>query len=258
MPHPSAPAYLVHDGAAPDAAGVPAAITQRQDIVKAPTPTIEVDHIDQAMTDIALKGGQQGRVQDIAGLGRFGYAIDSEGNIIALLQRASRLSAVEQRGVRAVEPRDRQLVAPARIAPGRLGPERRPGLRVDAGCLAHAKRVAVRRRGAEERRDDADRALRKRRVVDEPRRSRARMPQGRVAERAQHAGGVLVGRHRARARGTQAEDRPDRDSCGSPRRRARPLATRAPRAARERRRSTAYAERHAETAAARAPATRAA
>lgn len=88
VPHPSAPAYLVHDGAAPDAAGVPAAITQRQDIVKAPTPTIEVDHIDQAMTDIALKGGQQGRVQDIAGLGRFGYAIDSEGNIIALLQRA--------------------------------------------------------------------------------------------------------------------------------------------------------------------------
>jgi predicted enzyme related to lactoylglutathione lyase len=26
-------------------------------------------------------------VQDIPGIGRFGYAIDSEGNIIALLQR---------------------------------------------------------------------------------------------------------------------------------------------------------------------------
>jgi predicted enzyme related to lactoylglutathione lyase len=89
IPFPSSPTpYLVHDGAAPDAAGVPAAITARHDIVKAPTPTIEVDHIDQAMTDIAMKGGQQGRVQDIAGLGRFGYAIDSEGNIIALLQRA--------------------------------------------------------------------------------------------------------------------------------------------------------------------------
>jgi uncharacterized protein len=78
--------YLTMDGAQPDGAGVPAAITARQDIVKAPTPTIEVDHIDQAMLDIALKGGQQGRVQDIPGVGRFGYAIDSEGNIIALVQ----------------------------------------------------------------------------------------------------------------------------------------------------------------------------
>jgi len=78
--------YLVHDGAGAGA-GIPAAIVERQDIVKAPTPTIEVEHIDQAMLDIAMKGGQQGRVQDIAGLGRFGYAIDSEGNIIALLQR---------------------------------------------------------------------------------------------------------------------------------------------------------------------------
>ena len=61
----------------------PAAITVRQNIVKAPTPTIEVDHIDQAMLDIALKGGQQGLVQDIPGLGRFGYAIDSEGDEIS-------------------------------------------------------------------------------------------------------------------------------------------------------------------------------
>jgi predicted enzyme related to lactoylglutathione lyase len=86
-PFPGSPVpYLVHDN--PDGgAGIPAAITQRQEIVKAPTPTIEVDDIDQVMIDIAMKGGQQGGVQDIPGLGRFGYAIDSERNIIALLQR---------------------------------------------------------------------------------------------------------------------------------------------------------------------------
>jgi predicted enzyme related to lactoylglutathione lyase len=86
-PFPNSPVpYLVHDN--PDGgAGIPAAITQRQEIVKAPTPTIEVDDIDQVMIDIAMKGGQQGGVQDIPGLGRFGYAIDSERNIIALLQR---------------------------------------------------------------------------------------------------------------------------------------------------------------------------
>jgi len=78
--------YLVHDGAAENGAGVPAAITARQAIVKAPTPTIEVADIDQAMVAIAMKGGQQGHVQEIPGIGRFGYAIDSEGNIIALLQ----------------------------------------------------------------------------------------------------------------------------------------------------------------------------
>jgi len=50
-------------------------------------PTIEVDDIDQSMIAIVMKGGQQGRVQNIPGLGRFGYAIDSEGNVIALLQR---------------------------------------------------------------------------------------------------------------------------------------------------------------------------
>ena len=79
--------YLVADGAGDHGPGIPAAIMQRQDIVKAPTPTIQVGDIDQAMMDIAMKGGQQGHVRDIPGLGRFGYAIDSEGNIIALLQR---------------------------------------------------------------------------------------------------------------------------------------------------------------------------
>jgi predicted enzyme related to lactoylglutathione lyase len=83
---PSAVPYLVHSPGEHDGAGIPAAITRRQDIVKAPTPTIEVEHIDQAMIDIAMKGGQQGRVQDIPGIGRFGYAIDSEGNVIALLE----------------------------------------------------------------------------------------------------------------------------------------------------------------------------
>jgi len=80
--------YLVHE-AAENGAGIPGAITRRQHIVKAPTPTIEVDAIDSVMLDIAMKGGQQGRVDDIPGLGRFGYAIDSEGNIIALLERGS-------------------------------------------------------------------------------------------------------------------------------------------------------------------------
>ncbi len=77
--------YLVHDNA-DTGAGIPAAITLRTDVVKAPTPTMEVENIDQTMIDIALKGGQQGRVQNIPGVGRFGYAIDSEGNIIGLLQ----------------------------------------------------------------------------------------------------------------------------------------------------------------------------
>ncbi len=81
--------YLVMRGDGRDGAGIPAAITTRQpDVISAPVPTIEVDNIDQAMVDIAMKGGQQARVQNIPGLGRFGYAIDSEGNIIALLQPA--------------------------------------------------------------------------------------------------------------------------------------------------------------------------
>ena len=89
VPFPDSPVPYLVNGAGDGAggAGIPAAITSRQEMVKAPVPTIQVDDIDQTMTDIALKGGQQARVQDIPGLGRFGYAIDSEGNIIALLQR---------------------------------------------------------------------------------------------------------------------------------------------------------------------------
>jgi len=78
--------YLVHEPG-DDGAGIPAAITARQAVITSPVPTIEVDHIDQALIDIATKGGQQGRVQDLPGIGRFAYAIDSEGNTIALLQR---------------------------------------------------------------------------------------------------------------------------------------------------------------------------
>ena len=70
-------------------AGIPAALTSRGEMVKAPVPTIEVEDIDQAMVLIATKGGQMGHVQDIPGIGRYGYAIDSEKNIIALLQPAS-------------------------------------------------------------------------------------------------------------------------------------------------------------------------
>jgi hypothetical protein len=82
--------YLVHEPASgADGGGIPAAITTRQEIIKAPVPTIEVADIDQAMVDVAMKGGQQARVQEIPGLGRFGYAIDSEGNVIALLQRTA-------------------------------------------------------------------------------------------------------------------------------------------------------------------------
>jgi predicted enzyme related to lactoylglutathione lyase len=88
--HPDSPTpYLVHGGDSGEGAGIPAAITKRQEVVKAPVPTIEVDNIDQAMIDIAMKGGRQARVQNIPGIGRFGYAIDSEGNVIALLQPAS-------------------------------------------------------------------------------------------------------------------------------------------------------------------------
>jgi predicted enzyme related to lactoylglutathione lyase len=86
--HPQAPEfYFVHDGQGDDAAGIPAAITKRHNTVKAPVPTIEVEDIDVAMTDIALKGGRQARVDTIPGVGRFGYAMDSEENVIALLQR---------------------------------------------------------------------------------------------------------------------------------------------------------------------------
>jgi uncharacterized protein len=89
VPYPGSPVpYLVNDsGDGATGPGIPAAITSRQEIIKAPVPTIEVDNIDQALIRVVVKGGQQARVQDIPGLGRFAYAIDSEGNIIALLQR---------------------------------------------------------------------------------------------------------------------------------------------------------------------------
>ena len=88
-PFPNSPVpYLVSDSGDGDSGpGVGAAITSRQEIVKAPVPTIEVENIDQALITVVMKGGQQARVQEIPGLGRFAYAIDSEGNIIALLQR---------------------------------------------------------------------------------------------------------------------------------------------------------------------------
>ncbi|HEV3087698.1 MAG TPA: VOC family protein [Candidatus Elarobacter sp.] len=90
-PFPNSPVpYLVNDsGEGANGAGIPAAITTRQEIVKAPVPTIEVDNIDEALISVVLKGGQQAQVQEIPGLGRFAYAIDSEGNIIALLQRTT-------------------------------------------------------------------------------------------------------------------------------------------------------------------------
>ncbi len=88
VPFPDSPVpYLVHEPG-DDGAGIPAAITARQNVVNHPVPTIEVDNIDQSLVDVAMKGGQQASVQDIPGVGRFAYAIDSEGNVIALLQRA--------------------------------------------------------------------------------------------------------------------------------------------------------------------------
>ena len=87
-PYPNSPVpYLVNDSGNGAGPGVPAAITARQDIIKAPVPTIEVENIDTALVEVVMQGGQQARVQEIPGLGRFAYAIDSEGNIIALLQR---------------------------------------------------------------------------------------------------------------------------------------------------------------------------
>ena len=90
VPFPNSPVpYLVVATADGEpATGIPAAITSRGSVVKAPVPTIEVDDIDRAMTSVVMHGGQQAKVDDIPGLGRFGYAIDSEGSIIALLQRA--------------------------------------------------------------------------------------------------------------------------------------------------------------------------
>jgi uncharacterized protein len=79
--------YVVTNPAQPDGPGIEAAIIRREMVVKAPTPTIEVQWIDDAMALVSMNQGQQASVQDIPGIGRFGYARDCEGNTIALLQR---------------------------------------------------------------------------------------------------------------------------------------------------------------------------
>jgi predicted enzyme related to lactoylglutathione lyase len=70
-----------------EGAGVEAAIVDRTPVIAHPAPTIEVDDIDDAMTRLSLRGGSPSHVHDFAGIGRFGYARDCEGNLIALLQR---------------------------------------------------------------------------------------------------------------------------------------------------------------------------
>ncbi|HEY0797711.1 MAG TPA: VOC family protein [Candidatus Baltobacteraceae bacterium] len=75
--------------ASAEGAGIEAAITVRSHEMTHPTPTIEVDDIDAAMARIVTLGGQQSSVRDVPGIGRFGYAKDSEGNIIALLERTT-------------------------------------------------------------------------------------------------------------------------------------------------------------------------
>jgi predicted enzyme related to lactoylglutathione lyase len=70
-----------------DDPGIEAAIVKRDLVVKSPVPTIDVDDIDAAMARVSVRGGQQATVRDIEGVGRFGYAIDPEGNVIALLER---------------------------------------------------------------------------------------------------------------------------------------------------------------------------
>lgn len=79
--------YFIGKAARSDADGIETAITARTHLLQHPTPTIEVDDIDSAMARITVLGGQQSHVHAIPGLGRFGYAKDSEGNVIALLQR---------------------------------------------------------------------------------------------------------------------------------------------------------------------------
>ncbi|MGD0052527.1 MAG: VOC family protein [Vulcanimicrobiaceae bacterium] len=80
--------YIMTSLAQLDGPGLELAIVQREAIVKAPTPTIEVEWIDDAMTTLAMNEGQAAVVNDIADVGRFGYAKDSEGNTIAMLQRS--------------------------------------------------------------------------------------------------------------------------------------------------------------------------
>ncbi len=67
--------------------GIEAAIVKRDGTLQSPVPTIAVDDIDGAMARVVVGGGQMASVREIEGIGRFGYALDSEGNTIALLQR---------------------------------------------------------------------------------------------------------------------------------------------------------------------------
>lgn len=88
-PFPDSPVpYWTHEpSVSENGPGIAAAITRQDETIKAPVPTIDVDNIDQTLVDIVMKGGRQARVQNIPGLGRFAYAMDSEDNVIALLQR---------------------------------------------------------------------------------------------------------------------------------------------------------------------------
>jgi predicted enzyme related to lactoylglutathione lyase len=80
--------YRVAAPDGPGGVGISAAITARTEVVRAPVPTIEVDDIDAALVQVVMHGGQQAQVRELADIGRFAYAIDSEGNVIALLQPA--------------------------------------------------------------------------------------------------------------------------------------------------------------------------
>ncbi|MGZ3496868.1 MAG: VOC family protein [Vulcanimicrobiaceae bacterium] len=79
--------YVVGKSSHPDEPGIEIAITARTHMLQHPTPTIEVADIDSAMTRLSMLGGQQSTVHTIPGVGRFGYAKDPEGNLIALLER---------------------------------------------------------------------------------------------------------------------------------------------------------------------------
>jgi predicted enzyme related to lactoylglutathione lyase len=80
--------YIVVSSAQLDGPGWDAAIVQRDEVVKTPAPSIEVEWIDDVMTTLSMNEGQVAKVNDIAAVGRFGFAKDSEGNTIALLQRS--------------------------------------------------------------------------------------------------------------------------------------------------------------------------
>ncbi|HTJ26128.1 MAG TPA: VOC family protein [Candidatus Limnocylindria bacterium] len=78
--------YIVAEGATAGGPGIDLAIVRRDATLKAPTPTLSAQWIDDTLALIAMHQGQQASVQDIPGIGRFGYARDCEGNTIAVLQ----------------------------------------------------------------------------------------------------------------------------------------------------------------------------